>query len=69
MSGPAFATGVMPVPGTTEMVSVLAAEIFSPSLTMRENTKTAAEPGALKLGRMAVAAVSVTAGPEVCVHA
>ena len=54
--------------GATVIVTVSGALFTVPSLTVSENTSVVALAGAVKLGIAIVALLSVTGGPDVCVH-
>ena len=67
-----MAVGASLVPGVIEMVTVSAVEVFTPSLTVKLNTKEAFEEttcGAVNVGDAAVVELKVTVRPEVCDHA
>ena len=54
--------------GRTRTVTVSAALSCTPSLTTSENARSSRTDGAVNVGRCAVALLSVTVGPPVCVH-
>ena len=71
-SSPASAVGASLAPAVTVTVTVSAEEVFTPSLTVKLNTKEALAAscvGAVNVGPAAVVELKVTVDPLVWVHA